>query len=334
MPSWGEILQEVADSARERNGQPDLDGIRRKYLEQLHELTGRPTIVYATNYLRMSGAPVAITLADMQGMMEVCRGIPGPNLDVILHSPGGELEAAASIVRYLRKKFTHIRAFVPLAAMSAATMWALACNEIYMGKHSQLGPIDPQFVTQQGQFPARGVMEQFERAKRECAADPSVIGAWLPILQQYGPALLDQCEKADLLARRLVAEWLVEYMLQGKEGAEDKAAAIAGWFADYGATQSHALGIDREAARSQGVNIIDLEADQDLQDAVLSVHHATMHTFENPVAKLVENHEGRAFVQIQQVMQVQVPVPMVPGLQPGGVPPEGQPGTPEGTPTL
>lgn len=75
-------------------------------------------------------------------MMEVCKDLDGPNLDVLLHSPGGSPEAAASIVRYLRTKFSNVRVFVPLAAMSA-----LPANVIVMGKHSQLGPIDPQMVT-------------------------------------------------------------------------------------------------------------------------------------------------------------------------------------------
>ena len=70
-------------------------------------------------------------------MMEVCRDLNGPGLDLILHSPGGSAEATASIVRYLRRNFDHIRVFVPVAAMSPATMWALAGDVIVMGKHSQ-----------------------------------------------------------------------------------------------------------------------------------------------------------------------------------------------------
>jgi len=49
-------------------------------------------------------------------MVEVCKDLNGPNLDIILHSPGGSPEATASLVRYLRTKFSHIRVFVPLAA--------------------------------------------------------------------------------------------------------------------------------------------------------------------------------------------------------------------------
>jgi len=42
----------------------------------------------------------------------------------------------------------------------------------------------------------------------------------------------------------------------------------------------------------------DLEADQELQDAVLSLHHATMHTLDGPTVKIIENQLGRAFVQV------------------------------------
>lgn len=296
MPSWGEVLKELEGSRPSHGGNPDFDGVRRKYLKALHDLTGRDVILYSTNWL---GGPMpgsAITLEDMQGMMEVCRGLKGPALDVILHSPGGSAEATASIVRYLRRKFTDVRVFVPLAAMSAATMWALSANEIMMGKHSQLGPIDPQLVTAQGQTPARAIIEQFDKAKKECAANPAVLGAWLPILQQYGPALLEQCEKAEQLAKRLVQQWLAQYMFNGHADAAVKAKRVADFFADYTNHQSHSLGIDRDEARSNGVNVVDLESNQALQDAVLSIHHATIHTFSGSPVKIIENHLGRAFV--------------------------------------
>lgn len=309
MPSWGEILEEVKDSAAARGGNPDLDGIRRKYLTRLHELTGRDTIVYATDWIRGAQPGSSIDLGDMQGMMEVCQGLRGPGLDVILHSPGGSAEATASIVRYLRRKFPYdMRVFVPLAAMSAATMWALAGDWVVMGKHSQLGPIDPQLITLQGAIPARAIINQFERAKAEVQENPAVLGAWVPILQQYGPALLEQCEKAEELARRLAREWLATYMFRGEQDASAKADAVADYFANYKTHQSHALGIDRDQARDVGVHITDLENDQALQDAVLSVHHATLLTLSGATVKIIENHVGRAFViQTQQLLAVQPP---------------------------
>ena len=333
MPTWGEILVELHEPAnRLPNGAPDFDGVRRKYLGQLFTLTGRPTIVYYTDWFGKGGPASSITLEDMQGMMEVCKDMEGPNLDILLHSPGGSAEAVASLVRYLRTKFSNIRVFVPLAAMSAATMWALAGDVVVMGKHSQLGPIDPQMVAGAWTAPARAILRQFEQAKEECK-DPSVLGAWMPILQQFGPALIQQCEAAEALALRLVREWLERYMFAGAPDASQKAEEVAGYFANYEVHQSHSLGIDRELARSHGVKIEDLEADQALQDAVLSVHHATMHTLQGPAVKIVENHLGRTFAKVTQQLVLQMPMvgpgqvgPFPPGM-PGGAP-TGIPGLP------
>lgn len=316
MPSWGEILKELQATSPQNNGRPDFDSVRRKYISALHQQTNRPLILYYTDWISgRGGADTSINLQDMQGMMEVCRGLPGPSLDIVLHSPGGSAEAVASIVRYLRTKFTDIRVFVPLAAMSAATMWALAADRIVMGKHSQLGPIDPQIFSSQGWFPARAILRQFDQAQKECSQDPSRLNAWFPILQQYGPALLQFCEGSEVLARQLVRDWLADYMLRNEPDRRRKAARIARFFSNYGANNSHALGIDRDTARNRGVIIDDLETDQNLQDAVLSVHHATLLTLDGPAVKLIENHLGRTFAQIQQVVVAAQPAP--PSAPPG-----------------
>ncbi|MFN2569437.1 MAG: serine protease [Candidatus Dormibacteria bacterium] len=320
MPSWSEILIELQDPAnRLPNGLPNHDRVRQKYLGQLSTLTGRPTILYYTDWFGKGGPTASITLEDMQGMMEVSKDLVGPNLDILLHSPGGSPEAAASLVRYLRTKFSHIRVFVPLAAMSAATMWALAGDVIVMGKHSQLGPIDPQMVAGAWTAPARAILRQFEQAKEECK-DPSLLGAWIPILQQYGPALIQQCEAAEELALRLVREWLERYMFGGESDGAAKAGEVAGYFGNYEIHRSHSLGIDREQARAQGVRIENLENDAALQDAVLSVHHATMHTLQGPGVKIIENHLGRTYAKVTQQLVVQMPV-MGPGLPAGLIPP-------------
>lgn len=208
-----------------------------------------------------------------------------------------------------------------------------------MGEQSQLGPIDPQMVAGAWTAPARAILRQFEQAKEECK-DPSLLGAWMPILQQYGPALIQQCEAAEALAVRLVREWLERYMFAGTADAAAKAEIVAAYFADYEEHRSHSLGIDREQARSKGVRIEDLEASQDLQDAVLSVHHATMHTLQGPAVKIVENHLGRTFAKVTQQLVVQMPMmgqgplgPLPPGMPtstpigiPGApMPPIGQP---------
>lgn len=308
MPTWGQILAELEETKATNNGQYNFDVVRRKYLAELHALTGRDTIIYYTDWFGSRGPATYMTLEDMQAMMEVCKGLHGPGLDLILHSPGGSPEAAASLVRYLRLRYTNIRVFVPLAAMSAATMWALASDEIVMGAHSQLGPIDPQIVIGDRQYPAQAIINQFEKAKREIKDDASQLVPWAPILREYAPSLLDQCDKAQKLARRLVGAWLRSYMFSGRPDRLRVARAAAAYFSDYARHQSHSMGIGRDDARKKQIVVTDLEADAALQDAVLSVHHTTMHTFGGPAVKIVENHRGKAFVKSEQVQTIQLPI--------------------------
>ena len=251
--------------------------------------------------------------------MEVLSNIEGTELDLIVHSPGGSAEAAESIVEYLRQRFDHIRVFVPLAAMSAATMVALAADEIVLGQHSQLGPIDPQFIIQTPEgprsAPAKAILNQFNQAKAECE-DPRNLPAWLPILRSYAPGLLNQCQNSRELAANMVESWLSRYMFQGRPDAADEARRIADWFSDYDEFQSHGRRVGVELASQQGLRIKSLEEDDETQDLILSVHHATMHTFaQTPALKIIENHLGRSWVLLGGVGAVPAP-PQTPPLPP------------------
>lgn len=211
MPIWSEILHELEQTAAQ-GGSIDFDGVRRRYLARLHEHTGRNVVLHASGWLQKDAAPPTLTQInqeDIHALMEVTSGLQDTNLDLILHSPGGSPEAAEGIVSYLRSRFDHIRVIVPQLAMSAATMISCAADEILMGKHSFLGPIDPQIVvsTQLGTraVPAQAVLDQFDKAQQECA-DPEKLSAWLPMLGQYGPDLLVQCEMALSLSRELAED--------------------------------------------------------------------------------------------------------------------------------
>lgn len=319
MPSWGEILAEIKAKATVSDGPSDLiDSIRRKYLEALTTLTGRPAIVYASDFLGKGGPQTSISLLDMQGLMEVFKGLSGQKLDLILHSPGGQAEATERLVTYMRSKFDHVRIFVPLAAMSAATMWTMSADEIVMGKHSQLGPIDPQISLPSGvTVPAGALIDQFKEANDQCVGEPKRITGWLPTLQQYPPGLLNVCESADALSKQLVAKWLEAYMFKNEPNRKRKSQDIADWLGDDHTHLSHQRPITREELRSKGLKITDLETDPLLQDAILSVHHCVMHTFGmTPAVKLVENNLKRAWVQMGGIQLV---------LQPGQSPPSSLP---------
>ena len=169
MPARNDIQAEIVNAKN-----ASQDDVRRKYLAELSGYTGRDTILYLSAYTtgKMSYIPpqlVSVMNDDIHGFMSSINGLSNDKLDLILHSPGGSAEAAEQIVNYLRAKYNHIRAIIPQNAMSAATMIACACDEIVMGKHSAIGPIDPQitFPTPTGLFtaPAQSLLAEFEQGK-------------------------------------------------------------------------------------------------------------------------------------------------------------------------
>jgi hypothetical protein len=320
MPTWGEIATELDEVFQQQQVLP-FDFVRRKYLSNFSTLTGRNCILYATNWTQSGMDPnwVSISDGDIQGLMEVIHGLSGKDLDLILHSPGGSPETAAAIVSYLRSKFDNIRVIIPYAAMSAATMISCASNKIVMGRHSFVGPIDPQFIIQTPlglrMAPAQAILDQFEMAKDQCK-DPQTLGAWLPILNQYGPALLVECQDAIQLSRKYVSAWLTQYMFfdeLDQDDAKITAETIADRLSDHALFKSHSHHINREEAREMGLRVEELESDQSMQDLVLSIYHATTHTFHGtPLVKIIENQNGKAYMEFrptpaQTVQQPQPP---------------------------
>lgn len=295
MPNWTQVLEEIIIC--ERNGSNGIDTVRRKYLKLLHENTGRNVIAYYSGFLQKPGHIVGqVNDDDKNGLMNAIHGLDRSlGLDLILHTPGGDISAAESIVHYLRQMFdTDIRAVIPQLAMSAGTMISCACKELVMGKQSSIGPFDPQFGSG---IPAHGVLEEFEKAVRMVKEDPLSTPIWQTIVSKYHPSFLGECEKAIELAAEVVTRWLTTGMFKDDADAYDKAFKIVTALNDHAGTKTHSRHLHIEDATGYGLKVRKLEDEPDLQDLVLTVHHAYMHTFANTsVGKIIENHTGSAII--------------------------------------
>jgi hypothetical protein len=176
MPTWGEIFREIAESELD----PPYDPVRRKYLVQVSAYTGRDTILYATTWTQDANVPpelISISDEDLQGLMEVVHGLNGPNLDLILHSPGGSPEAAEALMLYLRSKFDHIRVVVPRLAMSAATMMACAADRIVTTCEA---------VTAMAESVVRGWLERYMfRGEPDGAETAKASASWLASHEEF-----------------------------------------------------------------------------------------------------------------------------------------------------
>jgi ClpP class serine protease len=146
MANWSESLDEVNKSSS--GLLKDFDGVRRKYLENLFKLTDRNVIALYSGWLQKAGhkSPLfSISDGVMPGLMTAVNKLDkSKGLDLILHTPGGEINPTEQIVFYLRSIFKNdIRAIVPHMAMSAGTMIACAAKSILMGLHSKPGVVRP-----------------------------------------------------------------------------------------------------------------------------------------------------------------------------------------------
>lgn len=298
MPSWNSVLEEINQVKVGIASASALDIVRRKYLAALSAHTERNTIAYYSAWLqRGPNTPnLSINDTDKNAFMATIHGLDRTKgLDLILHTPGGSIAAAESIVDYLRRMFgTNIRAIVPQIAMSAGTMLACSCSDIVLGKQSNLGPIDPQM----NGMPANGVLREFEQAAKEVKADPSRIAIWQPIIGKYHPSFLQECVNAIAWSKTVVTDWLATGMFLGDPRAVTKAKRIVRELSDYKKMKTHGRHVHIDQCKSMGLKVIDLEADPTLQDLVLTVHHAFMQTVgeAGQVTKIVENQEGVALV--------------------------------------
>jgi membrane-bound ClpP family serine protease len=300
MPNWNDVLNEISDASLTRRDA--FDFVRRKYLTLLFKKRDRNIICYYSGWLQKSGIQgVEINDNDKNAFMAAIHGLNREKgLDLILHTPGGQVAATESLVDYLRKMFgTNIEVFIPQIAMSAGTMIACSARKIYMGKQSNIGPIDPQF----GGISAPAVIEEFERASEEIKKDPSRIPLWQVIIGKYHPTFILSCENAKEWSKEIVLKWLKSGMFENEKD-EDVCQKIVKELSDHKKTKAHARHISSEEAKKIGLTIVDLEDDNDLQDLVLTVHHAYIHTLSNtPTIKIVENHMGLANILRAQFVQ-------------------------------
>ena len=298
MPNWSELVKEIGQL-----GSP-FDFLRRKYIKELGAYTKRNVICYYSGFLQKPelGAATAVNDTDKNGLMTTINGLDtSKGLDLVLHTPGGDTAATESIVDYLWSKFgSDIRCFVPQMAMSAGTMIACACREVWMGKQSSLGPIDPQF----GNVPAHGVLEEFAKAYNEIINDPRTIPVWQAVIAKYPPAFIGECKKAVDWSNSLAESWLLRNMLSSDPNAAGVVKTILRELSDHSVNLAHNRHLSAAKCKEIGLKIFDLESDQKLQDKVLSVHHIYFHTLSStPAFKIIENQNGMAFIlQAQQVL--------------------------------
>jgi len=137
-----------------------LESARQKLIAALEKKRGSRLIVLVHRQETMSllGFPV-FRYINIEDSEEIIRAIQmtDPNLpiDLVLHTPGGLVLASYQIAHAIKHRPGKVTVHVPHYAMSGGTLIALAADEIVMGDHAVLGPVDPQI----GEYPAASLVK-------------------------------------------------------------------------------------------------------------------------------------------------------------------------------
>ncbi len=304
MSSWSELLNEFHNDLRKNPN--DTKWLDNKLKKQLSKLRKNSTVVfYASGFLQKADTGSSIDLEDMNGFMNALHGADAnKDLTLILHTPGGNPHAVESIVNYLHSKFTrHIETIVPYLAMSGGAMISLASDLLILGRQSQLGPIDPQFVRGGKIYSASAIQKVFNRAKEDIKGNVKLGHLWAPILQNMGPSLVVEAENALSYSKELVANWLSQRMFRNIPDPEGLIKNIADYFNaenvdDHGAVHVHGQMVGLQKLQELKINVELLEADQKLQDSVLTAYHLMTLIFENTASmKFIATDKGEMWTK-------------------------------------
>ena len=276
-----------------------VDKYRHNIIEKIEEKTGRYTIFYFSGYLinpQIQTIDFSINENDIMGLQNIISSInikenKFKGLNLILHTPGGDVSSAEKIIKYIWKEFgKDIKVIVPHTAMSAGTMIACAAKEIIMFNNSSLGPCDPHWYG----YPCYSILEEFELAKDEIAKNQITSLAWREILAKYNKTEIIQCKKAIKLSNEITSNNLKNML-----GSDDeKIQKICNELCSNKNSKIHTRSFDYDYCNDLGliVSNLDIKDEYNLKDDIMRLYWAIVY-FNNylPISKLIESSSNTSF---------------------------------------
>jgi hypothetical protein len=232
-------------------------GARYQRQDQIREIEGateRTLICY------ISGAAGIVERDDVLPLTDLLHRVkPGAKLDVMLHTLGGDVDAAEKIAGLLLKAVGisgELRLIVPDCAKSAGTLISLAARSVVMSDTSELGPIDPQILTTtpdgvRTSRPAQSYLDGYDELLLQIREGTNGL-ALQQLLTKLDPALLDMCRKALARSRKFAEKFLRDGMFRGETA---NYTDIASSLSDNAKWLSHGAVINADDAMDIGLRI-------------------------------------------------------------------------------
>lgn len=203
---------------------------------------------------------------------------------IFLTTPGGQAEAVEKLVEVVRHHYQLVYFVVPVAAMSAGTIFCMSGDKIYMDYSSSLGPIDPQVPDRENKFliPALGYLDKVGEIIEKSRAN-TITPVEFDWLMSQDLAMLRFYEQARELSVALLEKWLVQYKFKDwaehrttnpgspvtVEEKQARARDIASLLSNNGHWHAHGRHIGMGTLKNVlKLDIDDFGTDADLQRAV------------------------------------------------------------------
>lgn len=241
---------------------------------------------YHLMFFQQGGAGIdRACFLDIQSKVDAAITTPAENnlLDVWIESPGGEADATYKIMLYLRSKAQRLRAVIPDYAKSAATLFVLGADEVFMAAAAELGPLDAQVrhpdredhvisaldiadsleslaktafdLTVSGGTSLRKYM-RLPRA--QCMRSAAILAARLlePVVAKLDPHLIHQAQNQLSIAEQYAERMLGARRIKEALSESDSTRLIGTLVKDYPA---HGFVISRDEAKRLGLPIRNAE---------------------------------------------------------------------------
>ena len=219
---------------------------RQTMIAQVESQSGRRLICY------VSGSDCMINENDTMPFVDLLHNVrPGESVDLILHTRGGNIDAAEKLIRMVRSKVgeADFRIIVPEFAKSAGTLMVLGADCVVMSDMSELGPIDPQmpFADSTGHVrwqPVQNYLDAYGEHSDAVNQDPNNVAARI-MLNKMDPATVKLCQAVKERARQCAEQLLQRGMFRESGNWSGTASELL----DTGRWRSHSQMISWEDAQ-------------------------------------------------------------------------------------
>lgn len=312
------------------DGNMDFNAItaeRKRLLKGISKLRGnRDVLVMASDLTK--NVNNSIEYSDILPFQDQLSNLKGTEIDIILETPGGFAEVVEDLVRLVRDKYEKVAVIIPGYSKSAGTIFAMAADEILMGKFSSLGPIDAQIASNGKRFSADAFLDGLEKIKNEVIASGRLNPAMIPILQNISPGEIQHCENAQNFSKTLVKQWLASYKFKywekhassgnpvTVEEKEKRAEEIATKLCKHADWLTHGRSIKIDDFKMMKLLITDYSLDSELEDLITRYYTLLRMTFETTNIYKIFETEKTQIVRFALVGNPQMPnLPVFPPQQ-------------------